>query len=177
MGVTRSKKGFTLIELVIVLGVLGVLLPAIFAIFIAHVRAQTKVLVLQEVKRNGDAVLNSITTLIKADARGLENQAGTPICAVAGSTSVDDVYFTDVYDSRFMFHEVSGRIASESATTAYLTSDKVNVTNFALTCQRDSQFTAPLITVSFTVSQAATTTRAEESASLTYQTKVRLRNY
>ncbi len=176
MGIKQSR-GFTLIELIIVLGILGVLLPTIFALFIAHVRAQSKVLVLQEVKRNGDTALQTITTLIKADARGIENEAGTPMCASSGTTSSGNVYFTDAQENRFMFHEDGGRIASESASTAYLTSDKVEVTDFTLTCQRDSQFSGPLVSVSFTVSQATQTTRAEESARLSYQSKVRLRNY
>ena len=83
----------------------------------------------------------------------------------------------DSNDNRFMFHELTGRIASESAQTDYLTTNKVSITNFALTCQRDSQFTSPLVSISFDVAQALTTTRAEESATLPYQTKVRLRNF
>ncbi len=174
---SRSKHGFTLIELTIVLTILGIILPAVFSIFLAHLRAQTKVLILQEVKRNGDEALNTITTLIKADGRSLQDVDGARVCDTAGTTYSDDIYVVDSNDNRFMFHEVQGRIASESAQTDYLTTSKVAVTNFSLTCQRDSQFTSPLLTLSFNVSQAQSTSRAEESVTLPYQTKVRLRNF
>lgn len=172
-----KNRGFTLIELTIVLAILGVILPAVFAIFLAHIRAQTKVLILQEVKRNGDQAINTMVTLIKADGRSLQSSDGTPICSTPGTTYAGDIYFMDSNDNRFMFHELTGRIASESAQTDYLTTNKVAITNFALTCQRDSQFTSPLVSISFDVAQALTTTRAEESATLPYQTKVRLRNF
>ncbi len=173
----KQLRGFTLIELTIVLALLGIILPAVFAIFLAHLRAQTKVLVLQEVKRNGDQALNTMVTLIKADGRSLQDVDGSPLCQTAGATFTGNIYINDINDNQFMFHAVEGRIASESAKTDYLTSEKVAISNFELTCQRDSQFTAPLLSISFDVSQAQSTTRAEESVTLPYQTKVRLRNF
>jgi prepilin-type N-terminal cleavage/methylation domain-containing protein len=174
---SSHSRGFTLIELTIVLSILGIILPAVFALFLAHIRAQTKVLILQEVKRNGDQAINTMVTLIKADGRGLQSLDGSPICNTTGTTYAGDIYMVDSQDNRFMFHDVLGRIASESARTDYLTTDKVAISNFQLSCQRDSQFTGPLISISFDVAQALTTTRAEESVTLPYQTKVRLRNY
>jgi prepilin-type N-terminal cleavage/methylation domain-containing protein len=172
----KQNAGFTILELVIALTIIGVLLPATFAIFMANLRAQTKVLVLQDVKKNGDAALDIMESLIKVYGRELEQSDGTPVCSTSSSSYSGDIYFVDQTGARFMFHEDTGRIASESATTAYLTSDSVIVSDFNLSCSRESLFTSPLVSVSFTIDQARLTTRAEESASLDYQTKIRLRN-
>lgn len=175
----KGQKGFTLLELMITLSILGVLLPAAFAMFITNIRAQTKVLVLQEVKRNGDAALNTIETLIKTQGESMEQLDGTPICNTSGSSYSGDVYFVDENGNRFMFNRDSNseQIASNSASTVYLTTDNVDVTSFSLTCERESQFAAPLISVSFAIEQGRTTTRAEEQSSLNYQTKIRLRSF
>lgn len=171
-----QQKGFTMIELIIVLAILGILMPAGFAMFMANLRAQTKVLILQQVKRNGDAALDTMESLIKIQGQSLEEADGTAVCDTSGSSYSGDVYFVDPDGQRFMFHQLTERIASESATTAYLTSDRVTVSNFVLSCSRESQFTAPLVSIAFDVQQAQMTTRAEEAATLGYQTKIRLRN-
>ena len=151
-------------------------MPAGFAMFMANLRAQTKVLVLQQVKRNGDAALDTMETLVKIQGQSLEQIDGTQVCSTSGSSYTGDIYFVDPDGQRFMFHALTERIASESATTAYLTSNRVTISNFVMSCSRESQFTAPLVSISFDVQQAQTTTRAEEAASLSYQTKIRLRN-
>lgn len=163
----------------ITLSIIGVLLPSAFALFIANIRAQTKVLVLQEVKRNGDAALNTIETLIKTQAKSMEQLDGTQVCSSSGSSYSGDVYFVDDDGSRFMFNRDvdTEQIASNSATSVYLTTDNVNVTSFSLTCERESQFASPLISVAFSIEQGRTTTRAEEQSTLNYQTKIRLRSF
>ena len=178
MGINHNThtKGFTLVELVLVLGILGILLPAVFSLFVANLRAQTKVLILQDVKRNGDTALDTIEILVKAKAKSIEQQDGTPVCTTSGSTYSGDLYFVDDAGNRFMFNQSNNRIASESAATDYLTTNKVSVSSFEMSCDRSSLFVAPLISISFTIDQAQTTSRAEESASLQYQTKIRLRN-
>ena len=176
MGV--KNRGFTLVEVAIVLTIISILLPAGFALFIANLRAQTKILTLQEVKRNGDLALDTMETLIKAKATRIENSSGAAVCTTAGSSYSGDLYFIDDDGESFTFYWENDRIASESASTTYLTTDDVVVyNNFTIECKRESTFTPPLISVFFQVDQALVTDRPEESASLVYQTKIRLRNY
>ncbi len=179
-GTSNKQSGFTFLEVIIVLSILAVLLPAAFSMFLANLRAQTKVLTLQEVKRNGDFTLSTIETLVKANAQSMEAQDTTQICSTSGSSysseTDGDIYFVDQDGERFMFQLVGSRVASQSASTSYLTTDKVDVSNFIMTCERDSVFSSPLVSISFTIDQSLTTTRPEEAASLNYQTKIRLRS-
>ena len=61
-----KKNGFSLLELVLVLAILGIIVPAGFSIFMSSIRAQLKVSLLQEVKRNGDTALSVMENLIKS---------------------------------------------------------------------------------------------------------------
>lgn len=175
-----KKNGFSLLELVLVLAILGIIVPAGFSIFMSSIRAQLKVSLLQEVKRNGDTALSVMENLIKSRTQSLQQLDGTPICNAAGTTySAGDVYFVDPEANRFRFHMSGDQIASDSSAigSSFLTNAKVSVTDFTLTCEKSSSFTPPIISVGYTVSQASDTTRAEEQATLNYLTKVRLRTY
>lgn len=180
MGIKKKKNGFTLLELILVLAILGIIVPAGFSMFIASMRAQLKVTLLQEVKRNGDTSLNVMESLIKSRTVSLQQLDGTSICNTAGTTySAGDVYFVDPENERFRFHLVGDTIASDSSSigSISLTSGKVAVTDFTLTCEKETSFTTPIINIGYTVSQVNVTTRSEEQATMDYLTKVRLRTY
>lgn len=56
----KRLNGFTLIELLIVIGVMAIILTTVTGILISIVKAQQKVRILSEVKRNGDFVIGII---------------------------------------------------------------------------------------------------------------------
>ena len=176
------SKGFTLLEVILVLGILVIILPLGFSIFLATSRAQLKVYVLHNVKRNGDTALSIMQNLIKTRALSLQQSDGSAICSSAPSSySSGDVYFVDADDNRFRFYISYNKIPSEisSIGVSFLTNEQVSVPSggFSLTCNRATPFSPPLVALSFSISQAASTSRAEEQAALNYQTKIRLRAY
>jgi len=177
----KKNKGFTLIESLIVVGVIAIIIPALFALFFSHLRAQSKVYLLQQVKQNGDNALNVIETLIKENTISIHSgsppTSGNQVCTDASSTYSSTMYFLDRSGSYFNFAVASNKIASSSSvsSTVNLTSDKVAVTSFALSCAQGSSFSDPIVSVSFTVSQANSVNRPDESATLQYQTKMKLR--
>lgn len=181
MGLMKSKKGFTLIEVLVVVGIVSIIVPAVFGLFFAHLRAQSKVILLQEVKNNGDGALSIIEELVKRNAVSVHSATppvtANEVCATSGSSYSSTMYFLDRNGDYFNFSLSSGKIASASSimSTVNLTNDKVQVTDFTLTCSRSSTYTEPLISISFTVSQANTASSPEQSASLSYQTKMKLR--
>lgn len=177
------KKAFTLIETIIVVAILGLVLPALFAIIFVILQEQSKIYRLSEVKRQGDYVLNVMENVIKNYAVQIySDQALTDAnekCASAASSynSSTSFYFKDEFRNWLRFYPNGGRIASESAvlTSVDLTSAVVTVSSFSLTCNRSSLFSDPVISVSFTVSYNSSSTRPEDTASLKYQTNIKLR--
>lgn len=181
------KKGFTLIELIISLAVLALTLPVVFSLFLVNLQSRTKILILQQVKRNGDDALAIIENLVHTRAYALYSDANltTEVCSTtSGSstpTSSSTVYMKDSNGNRFYFYLTNGQMASDSAVIspnpAYLTNSKVVVSNFSLSCDRSSTFSPPLVTISFQVSQLGSPQTREEKATLYYQTKTKLQNY
>lgn len=181
------KKGFTLIEVIVALGVLSLTLPVVFSLFLVNLQTRTKILILQQVKRNGDDALATIDSLVHTRAFALYSDAAltTEVCSTtSGSTtptSSNTVYMKDSSGNRFYFYLNNGQIASDSAVLSpnpvYLTNNKVAVSSFVLTCDRTSTFSPPLVTISFQVSQLGSPLTREEKATLYYQTKTKLQNY
>ncbi|MEN9327749.1 MAG: hypothetical protein RI947_557 [Candidatus Parcubacteria bacterium] len=177
----NTHKGFTLIEVIVVIAVIGMIIPAIFSVIVAILQQELKIYQLSEVKRQGDTALAIIESTVKLNAVSI-NDAGTggnAVCDDAGDTGDAD-YFRDDEGNWFRFSVSNDRIASSSSivnATNDITKSTVVVSDFALTCSRPNGAAPPLINVQFTVSAGGTSTRQEERASITYRTKLKLRNY
>ena len=176
------KKAFTIIELVIVLGVILITLPAIFGLFFINLRSQKKINTIHEVKKNGDFALDVIQNIIKSRANRIysDQSATVPVCQSKTSGTASLSSFKDVDGSTFYFSLSAGQIASFSGVISpnpyLLTNSKVAVSNFTLTCDRTNTFSPPLVSISFKVDQA-TGSLYEDVDTMTFQTKVKLRNY
>src|SRR3989338_7201680 len=53
----KNKKGFTLVELIIAIGILGLVMTLTVGVLVAVVKSNKKRLVVNEVNRNGDFVM------------------------------------------------------------------------------------------------------------------------
>ena len=182
------KKGFTLIEVLVVVSVISLVLPAVFTIVFLILRQQAKVYVLQEVKRQGDFVLNNMRTTIKNNAVTVHSGVPTSanqVCNSVGSSSVagTTLYFKDSLNNYFWYTSDGTKIASNSSipsTTTDLTGSKVNIpagTPLTISCFRGGSFSAPIISVSYGISYNTTSLRTEDNASFDYKTKIQLRNF
>lgn len=171
------SKAFTFIELIIVIGVIGISLPVIFGLFFITLQQQSKIFILQEVKRNGDYALNSMQSTIKQYAKKVTNSSYEEFCS---SSNQSQIFLVDKYGSRFTYLLHNNKIASQSSTfpgTWYLTTDKVKVDNLIFRCSQTNPFSPPVISIFFTVSQRGMPARYEEKASMSYQTKIKLKSY
>jgi type II secretory pathway pseudopilin PulG len=189
--VKHKKKGYTFIEIVIVIGIVSITLPIIFSLFFINLRSASRIYALQEVKRNGDIALSSIETFIKGDAAKIITGFGddtelctTPLLPLTPTpTPANSMFFKNTHNMNFGFAlgGTSGdKIASQSSTgggTSYLTNDKVKVTNLKFSCQSLSDFSSPSVNVSFTISKKVPTgAPIQDQATLNYSTRIRLRN-
>lgn len=189
MGIVNNNNNkslsFTLIEMLIVIGVISLTLPAFFSIFFSLLRQQAKIYALSQVKREGDFALNTITNIIRN--YGVSIHSSTPPdennkinCPQSGTQIIND-YFLDKYGNYFRFYLESDHIASTSPiitpTTIPLTTNRVQVTNFNLACAQTSPFSPPIIKVNFTVTYNTGSTRPEDTASLNYQTQIKMKSY
>lgn len=183
MGI-KKYSGFTLIEIILVIAVIGIALPALVNIVFTIVRQQYRIVALQEIKSQGGNALNSMQTTIRNNAIGVYQESGltTAECAINssqyGPNDGTSFYFKDKEGKYFHFFYVnlgggSGNyIASQSAVVSAtkLTNTRVGISNFSISCKKSVAYSAPIISINFTVSH-------NEGSHLDYSTKVKLRNY
>lgn len=172
-----TRSGFTLIETIIIVGVLGVIMVTVTNVLINSFRAKSRIEVSDMVEENGTTVLRQIReNVILASGVGIT-------CAVnmidVGST-LSLMNTVDGEVTNLVCYEGS-RIASESANGSFnLTSSDVRVTgcdNFAR-CNLfpDSSDRITQVNLSFTLSSGNTATPAEQSKTRSFQSSVVPRN-
>lgn len=160
----KKNDGFTIMEMLVVVGVLGLISVIGSNFFFSSLFGTSKSETLKEVKQNGEYSLKVMEETIK-------NAYGFVSCDNQSIT----VKNKDNQRNTFRFESVSsiGRIASDSS---YLTSEKVTVTNFLIDCEPTPGI-PPKIVISFTVSQTEQSSRPEKKATFDFNTTVTMRNY
>jgi type II secretory pathway pseudopilin PulG len=192
----RQKKSFTLIEMIVVIATIGLVLPALFTIIFSILQQQVKIKRLSIVKREGDYVLNIMENIIRNYGESIHSDTPpTESNKICQSSSLKNAsYFKDKFGNWFSFclSDQNGDcnasnknyIASNSSIlnagnpgTTTLNSSQTKISNFNIQCYRTALYSPPLINISFTISYNTSSSRAEETASFNYQTKVKLRSY
>jgi prepilin-type N-terminal cleavage/methylation domain-containing protein len=177
----RRSLGFTLIEILIVISIIGITVPIIVTLFTAVMRQQLQTIKLVQTKDQADFALNALKTTIRNNAFSLHS--GTPPTAVnqlcldqTTLSTPSQMVFEDVHQESFYFEVTDGVLASGSSvlsTSRPLTSDPVTISDLVISCSRPSFFAAPLIHISFTATHQDTRLG---TTSLPFQTRISLRN-
>jgi competence protein ComGC len=182
----RQKKCFTLIEMIVVIAAIGLVLPTLFAIIFSILQQKVKIERLSIVKREGDYVLNIIENTIRNYGESIHSETPNESNKICQSSSLENAsYFKDKFGNWFRFYlDTTNSISSESSVlnngsrgSVSLNSSKTKITNFSIQCYQTALYSPPVINISFTISYNTSSSRAEETASLNYQTKVKLRSY
>ncbi|MBI2049778.1 type II secretion system protein [Candidatus Roizmanbacteria bacterium] len=187
-----NQIGFTLMEVIVVVGIIAILTPALFAIVFGILRQQAKVQALKQAKREGDFLLQNIENNIRNYALSIHsgppddtniecNSSSPPKNAYQSSP----MYFKDKFGNWFKYDIAAGgsnntKIASDSSLTnadADLTTSKVDVQGFTQTCTSTSAFSPAVVSIQFTINYNTDSVRPEDTGVLTYKTKVKLRSY
>jgi prepilin-type N-terminal cleavage/methylation domain-containing protein len=184
------KKGFTLIETIVVVAVIGLTIPILFAILFTLMRQQVKIYQLSQIKREGDYIINIIDNTIRnraviiyksdtiIDSNIVCNDLVPAYPPLLSGTTVDKLYFLDKNNVWFGFKQIGTIIYSSSVTSdVSLTSSKTGISGFSISCNRNTVYSPPSVSISFNISYNTTSGRPEETTSMYYQTRIKLRNY
>ena len=189
----KNKKGFTLLEILIVMTIVALILPTVFAIVFVIMRQQVRIYRVVETRRQGDYILNFIKDkIIRSKEIGAGVSPYTERCPVnpasptefQSSTGGIDITFVDQNDVRYQIYQDSAtdtlyykKITSPGFTTKLNDpAHNIAIDSFTISCYRRSAYAKPIISVAYNISYVdATPTTEEGSVDLHYQTKVRLR--
>ena len=193
----KNNTGFTLVEMIVTVTVIIMILPVLFNITYITLQQQTKIYRLSQVKREGDYVLNVISNLIKNNANGIydsndpatrvslcddEDEQSPPGTALFFKDKQDNVFqleLTNILGSQYAIASNSYIPANNLADNPTLTTTNVNINNttFSISCLRKNLFSPPTVSINFDIEYYPVSSRAEETASMNYQTQIKLKNY
>lgn len=153
--------GFTLVEVLVVVTLIGIFMVATTQIFFTSLQTQSKSQIKQEIKQNGDYILSIMEQVTR---NGQDVTGGGTNFTV---TNPDGT--TTVFNCAAPSIQRDGQV---------LTSSKVVVSNCAVVVVVPNPPTSPkYVFVNFTLRQAAATTDVRETATEYFQGTYTLRNY
>ncbi len=171
--IIRSRNGgFTLIEILIVVSLIGVMSIAITQVFMSILRSQSKGEIIKGVKQNGDYAYSVMESMI----RNAQEVTDPTSCG----SQVDEISIKNPDDYITRFYCTSGAVslvASQSGTSNFfLTNSDVDASacHFIVNCPPTSP---KYVWMTFTLSQANAAAGVAETATETFEGIVSLRNY
>ncbi len=166
----KRNSGFTLIEVLMVVLILGVVVVAGGSLFFAIMKGASKSEVIKEVKQNGDYALSVIERMVR-NAQELDCTTVTNQITIINPDKGTTTFSCAAEDQVFKIASNSGRLTGKNVTLG----EGVCPASLLFTC--DQTKSPPTVTIGFTLSQAGTGGRQEEKAQVPFQTTVSLRTY
>ncbi len=166
----KSAKGYSLIEMLVAISVLGFVAVAGSNLFFGTLFGSSKSEIIKEVKQNGEYALFTLEGMIKNSLSVIDCSSNS--LTIKGQDGQETLFR--------LLSDVNGisRIASNSS---YLTGAKAKVSAFAIECT-DLQPGRPVkVSISYTIenylgNQEAADVRPEKKGSLSFSTVVSSRN-
>lgn len=178
----RKSEGFTLVELLIVVILLGIIGSMIGSILFASLRGSSKTAVLQLVRQNGNYAISQMAKTM----RNAKNFNGVKVnivddyitdCTQSGTTQYKYVKVTDFTNSPVTFSCMSPSPSINGL--PLINTASVTMDSCSFTCSQNSIVEPPNITFNLTLYQlgGGVTAFAEKNASLSFQTSISIRNF
>lgn len=190
----KYRRGFTLIEVIVVIATLAFVLPIITIVLFMILRQQLVVARMTETKRQGDQVVTTIQNILTREVVSAHEANSDPLCEGVTNPAVEVHHFEDEQGSAIAFividgalniqrtDAVSGAVTTEPITNAQKATveDDPNPPDphpFVIECARNEVFTRPLVGINFSMIPAGGITAQELATSrLFFSTKVIIRN-
>jgi prepilin-type N-terminal cleavage/methylation domain-containing protein len=176
------KKGYTLIELVVVVGILVVISSLVTGILYTTLRSTTKTTVTTNVSQNGSYALSTITNIITSSSEVLDVYNGEPgdFSDCTDSPQGSSIELQRLDGGITTLACTDDTIASKSAEGSFnlLNTEAVQTTaNCSFTCKQSTVYDTPVIEINFSLIDKSTSSFKEDQASADFNTSVVLRNY
>lgn len=163
-----KKNGFTLVEIMIVIGILGIIVVIGSGAFFSILRGSTKVRTLQLVKQNGDYAISVMERMIRNARAIIDPSTSSTVPSIK-------IKNPDGETTTFSCELDSATIASNGAS---LLSSEVEVKDCSFNVTLGQSGIKPaVVEINFTLAKAGGTNKPEEQAEVNFHTIVTLRNY
>ncbi len=167
--ILNSKRGFTLVEILVAISVMAIIMVMGSNMFFTILKGATKTRVLTEVKQNGNYAVSVMQRMIR-NAKRVENQGSNHI--TIRNPDGEETTFRFYFNPYFL-------IASESAgltgSNARLTSENVKLISGTFSHTEGGESQPDKVVINFILSRTEGA-RVEETASVDFKTTVILRN-
>jgi prepilin-type N-terminal cleavage/methylation domain-containing protein len=171
-------KGFTLLEIVVVIGIFAGIATIVVTILFISLRLSKKSTVLLNIRQNGNVALSQMIKSIRY-AKTLDSPTS---CVPPAPTSYTSITITSLLDegvTQYKCPTAPGEtISSNSAALIDTNSIDVVPGTCSFTCTQPTVADAPTITIQFTLTaKNANPALVETVGSIPFQSSVVLRNY
>lgn len=168
------QKGFTLVELLVVLALSGVAGTIILVSLSNTFRNASKSDSVSTIQQNGNFVMSQLTRMIRfASDLQLPTSCYTGSSTPVASTSIT-ILNQDNLPTTFACDTGNGSIASNGANL--LNSQAVTVTACTFSCIQTSPYDSPTMTVSFTLNKKNGNSAVENNSPIVFTSSVNMRN-
>lgn len=178
----NRQEGYSLMEMLVVIVIVGIMLPAIFTIMFIILKQQAKIYQISETKKQGDYAYQFIKEKISREAKSVHTNAGATVCSSSGnsfsSTNGSDFVLFDELGNRIKFTRKATNnslFLNQGGVQTSLNDGKVKVTDFTIECYRRSDYANTIVSFEFTIEfNKKTEDKAIGDTSLHYQSRVKI---
>jgi prepilin-type N-terminal cleavage/methylation domain-containing protein len=181
MKILNNQKGYTLVELLIVMFILGTVGTIALSIFVTSLRGGNKSTSVNDIRQNGNYAISQMSKMISyaqvfegvcKSSDDCTNPANfTTTCTDQGQ-SYSQIKIMSFDGGETIFSCVGNTISSNSASLTNVSDMLVTSCNFS--CTRSSAAVSPTIDVIFTLQSRGNL--AENNAKITFETSITPRN-
>lgn len=178
----KDSKGYTLIELLIVMIILVTVGLIVATILVSALRGTNKATTVDNVRNNGNYAILQMSKMIEFAQNfigvGTDGNTYSTTCPTPSPLPKYTYIKVRSFDNQDTVFSCSTNpnspIASNGA--SFVNPNEVNVTTCYFTCQRSSISQLPVIGIYFSLSQKSNENFFEKKASIDFQTSVVMRN-
>lgn len=170
----RNKKGFSLIELMVGIAIIITATTVVLSIIVSSFRISNKTTASDTVRQNGNSAVAQISRIFQF--------ADSFVGAANRSDFADLSYSCDETSYNHIRVVYQGNLKTVSCSGSGLLLDgnsiidnSLTVSDCSLTCTRDIG-AGPVLGLNFNLSRGGSNTSAEQTSSIKFSTKIKMRN-